>query len=186
MDANPRDRCFTLLELLVVITLMSIALGMTVFRFAGLTDASRLRSAAAQFEAVLRNAQSAARLSGTPRLIEYTTDGDHVIVRAPQVSDDTWMWNDGTTYDTATRVKIVRVLVEGRESRSGDRPAIRIMPNGGVSNHALVFTLHELWAVLVVRGWQELTFVPLDRKPNATSYELLLMETKNGNARNTT
>lgn len=58
------QHAFTLLELLVVMTLMSVIVGMAVFRLDGVSYHTRLQSFAAQLNAVLGRVRTQARTSG--------------------------------------------------------------------------------------------------------------------------
>lgn len=173
-----RNAAFTLLELLIVVTLMMAAVGMTVFRLDGLSDTSRLRSAAMQMASLLRLTQTQARTSGSPRLVEYAIDSDRVLVRAPQMQDDVWEWDAGVEYLTVTGVHVQRVLVEGagEETEPDKKFSIRVRPDGRYRAHAIVLMLHDRWAVAVARDLAEPRCLLLDSEPHATTFELLMLE----------
>ena len=173
-----RRASFTLLELLVVVTLMSVAVGMVVFRLDGVSDTTRLRSSATQIGSLLRLTQIQARTSGSPRLFEYVTDRDRVVVRAPQTQEDGWRWDEGLEYSIGTGVRIRRVLVEGNRemNRDSDAHRIRIGADGRCRAHAVVLAIHERWAVVVLAGLTEPRCVLLTRAPQAGSFELLVVE----------
>lgn len=171
---------FTLVELLVVITLMSLAVGMTVFRLDGVSAHGRLRSTATQLAAVLHLARTEAQASGTPRLLEYQPDARQVVARRPTVQDGTWEWGTGIHYELSTRVPIVRVTVEGdRESEGEDQQegsSIRVDANGNYRAHAIVLGTGDRCVVVLFRPLEEPEYVFRMRLPQAPTFALLLVE----------
>ncbi len=176
-------RGFTLIELMVVTALMSIAVGMAVFRLDGLGDSGRLRSTASQLASIVRQAQMQACTSGSPRLIEYSVDGARITLHSPKQSESSWRWDSGLEYTVLGGAGIDRILVEGSDgevsSRGGtedDVLNIRIGPDGRYIAHAVVLTVHTRWAVVVLRPVERPWHMLLESKPSATSFDLLMLD----------
>ncbi len=187
-----RVRCkraigFTLLELMVVVTLMAVAVGLTVFRLDGLTETSRLRSGAAQLDALLRLTTTQARTSGQPRRVEYLRERDRVVVHAPRREGERWRWDEGAEYRIGTGIQVHRVLREGdgdMEAEKGDH-TVRIGADGRCPAHAVILKLHDRYAVILLGGPGGVResgeaggarLVLLEARPQATRYEHLLIE----------
>lgn len=173
-----RRSCFTLLELLVVTSLMAVAVSAVVVRMDGLTDHGRLRSAAVQIGSLLNLTQVQARTGGMPRLLEYLAETDRVTVRSPRRNDGRWEWSDPIEYRTATGVRIISVLVEGEDPAEidGTARAIRVGADGRCRSYAVILELHGLYAIVVHRGTEEPHYTFVDREPQAESFELLAVE----------
>lgn len=173
-----RASAFTLVELLVVVTLMTIAVGMAALRLDGLTASGRLQSAGAQIGALVRLTQSHAQTSGTPRMVEYLIHQDRVVVRSAIEQHGTWAWDEGREYNTGTKVSIERVLVEGEQDWDGSssRCAIRVGADGRFRAHVVIISVGERYAVTILRSLQQPSCVLLDRPPQAVTFELLTME----------
>lgn len=171
-----RRASFTLLELLAVVTLMSVAVGFATLRLDGLGDTGRLRGAAGQIASILRLTQAVARTSGEPRLVEYVQDDASLIVHAPTRTDDSWQWSTGQPYPLAGGVRIDRLLIEGATDSERHDRQVRLRPDGHYLAHAVVLVLHGRYAVLVVRSFEAPRCVMLDHAPQAASFDLLLLE----------
>lgn len=183
MQRRLTHRGFTLIELMVVTALMSIAVSMAVFRLDGLSDSGRLRSTASQLASVVRQAQMQACTSGSPRLIEYAVDGARITLHSPKQSEGSWRWDSGLEYTVLGGVRIDRILVEGSDgdvsSRGGteeDVLNIRIGPDGRYIAHAVVLTVHDRWAAVVLRHVEQPWHILLESKPSATSFDLLMLD----------
>lgn len=171
-------QAFTLLELLVVISLMMVAIGMAAFRMDGLTDSSRLRSGATQLISLVRLTQTQARAAGEPRQVEYRLGSDRIVVHSPQENDGTWTWDQGLEYIASTGVQIKGVLIEGNNEYSQDanKWAIRVGPDGRHRAHAVILEIHGRYAVVVLRRVGAPRCVFPEEAPHATSFELLMLE----------
>ena len=171
------DVSFTLIELLVVVTLMTVAVGIVTLRLDGLTDAGRLRSTASQLAAVVRLTRADARTSGAPRAIEVAAGEDKVLVRLPRQRDGLWEWGEPVEHGIAGGARIDRVIAGdvGLPSK-GNLTAVRIGPDGRHRPFAVVLTLHDRWAVVLMARSRAPKYVVLDRAPRAESYSALLLE----------
>ncbi len=77
------DRGFTLLELIVVLTIISVLMAVTAPRLAGRSQASALRSAGHQLQTLAAAARARAVLSGRVVGVMLSADGDELrLVRA--------------------------------------------------------------------------------------------------------
>ncbi len=169
---------FTLVELVVVLALMSTALGLVVLHLDGFSDGSRLRSAAAQMAAWVRLAQTEAKVSGMPRLIEYDSGNGWVTLRKPRIQKGSWAWDDGVKYDTGTAVRIERVIGETQSAMQDQRGPyeVHVSPDARFPMHALVLALHDHWAVVVLRSFEEPKIVFTSRPPQAREFDILTVE----------
>ena len=182
--ASTQRPCFTLLELLVVMALMSVAVGLVVFRLDGLTENGRLQSAAYQFASIVRLAENEARLSGTPRLLEYALDQDGVRLRKPREVEGVWEWDPGTEFQTATGVAVKDVI---REHSYAEHETERIIPvriqgDGRWPRHAVVLDLHQRFAVLFLEAGGTPRVIMSASPPSATCFHELraLLENDRG------
>ena len=172
-----RPPAFTLVELMVVITIMSVAVGTVVLRFDGFTDRSRLESTAAQFFSLLQLASTQAQTTGEPRLIEYPLGTSGVRIRKPRLTNETWEWDEGLEFALATGVTVERMVIEGdAPASSGRTAAIRVRSDGRFPRHAVILGLHGTFAVVLVDSRGEPQFHLLDRRPQSGTWDLLLLE----------
>ena len=172
---------FTLIELMVVITLMTLTVSAAVLRLDGLTARTRLESAGRRMMSVVKLARTEARTTGRPRLIEYSVaDAAEVSVRRPVRSGGTWSWGDAVSVPLDRAVRIERVLVEGtdRSESDSDVTAIGVRPGGRHRSHAVVLRCGERFAAVFLESAISDRFVLFDRPPQAVSFELLLMEAR--------
>ncbi len=169
---------FTLVELVVVLALMSTALGLVVLRLDGFSDHGRLRSTAGQLAAWIRLAQTEAKVSGVPRLIEYDFEEGRVTLHKPRIQKGAWAWDDGVKYDTGTAVRIERVVDESQSAMKDTRGVcdVRVGPDGRFPTHALVVALHDRCAIVVLRSFEEPRVVFASRLPQAREFDLLMLE----------
>ena len=175
---------FTLIEVLVVVTLMAIAVGFTTVRLAGVTTMSRLESAVAQMRSIIRLTCNQARITGQPRLIEYAKGSDSLLVKAPALRGDDWAWDDGLTFLTVAGVQIERVLIEGDapDRETLDAWSVRVGDDGRAPRHAVIVSLHGHYAALVHAGGSETRTVMFDHRPEAATYELLMLDVERTDA----
>jgi type II secretion system protein H len=176
-----RDRprsAFTLIELMAAITLMTLAVSIAVFRLDGLSAATRIESVARRMMSTVELARTEARTTGRPRRIEYPIGAARVSVRRPERSGGTWSWGDAIFSPPDKEVNVDRVLVEGTESGAGDSDVIAIVvrPGGRHRSHAVVLRCGERFAAVFLESAIADRFVLWDRRPQALSFELLVME----------
>ena len=178
MPTRSRPPGFTLIELLAVVTLMSVAVGMLVFRMDGLTDRGSLQSAATQLSSLVRLAQTQARTDGSPRLIEYLVDSDRAVIRAPKEENGGWHWSHDTEYLTNTGTRIEDVVVEGTIPTAMDDNdyVIRIRADGRFRAHAVILRRHELYAVTILQATEKPRLAIVQKRPQTASFELLMLE----------
>ena len=177
---------FTLIELVVVVSLMCVTVGMVVFRLDGVSDRGRLRSTATQMAVLLRLAQTQARTSGVPRLMRYHPSSDRVSIHVPAEREGVWDWNEGLEFLTATGAGIERVLIEGHHlDGEEDRPAIRIGADGRYPNHVVILSTPALQAIVVARGAEDIRCEFLASPLEGISYELLVLELEQSGERPT-
>lgn len=169
---------FTLIELVVVMALMSTALGLVVFRLDGFTETGRVRSAGAQLAAWVQLSQSEAVVSGVPRLLRYDLDTSRLVLHKPASRNGSWSWDDGAAFEVGGGVQIQRVVREGAVTSDPheDASSVRIDPEGRIPSHAVVLALHERFAVLILRSFAEPRLVLRAKLPQAQAFDLLLTE----------
>ncbi len=173
---------FTLIELVVVMALMSVAVSMTVWRLDGLTEHGRLQSTASQILSLVELTRTHAQTSGSPRLIEYVKNQDQLVIRQPQNMNQSMnkerSWNSGQTYELATGVHITTVLLEGTRDASemNDRRNLRIGADGHFCAHMVILSLHDRYAVVVLSRYESPYVVFTDQKPQTASYDLLMLQ----------
>jgi len=97
-DRNPGSRsAFTLVEMLVVITIMLVMMGVTVAVINVSVEGERIRSGASQVQSYLAGARDRAAFAGRPCGVRFILDGlDDTLVRSMlyiQVPDD---WQQGS------------------------------------------------------------------------------------------
>jgi len=111
MRTRQRGRAVTLLELMAVITLLSLGVGLTTLNTRGASDMSRLRAAALQIGAVYRLAALEATRSGMPRalLLEPT----QIAVKKPAHLDGAWRWSVSPPVALVRKVRIVDAYPAG-------------------------------------------------------------------------
>lgn len=169
---NSTDAAFTLVELLVVVTLMGIALGLTVFRLDSLSENGRLQSATRQAEFVLRLAMTEARTTGEPRLVVFVAGGDRIKLHAP--SKNNGGWDEGRLLQTNTGAKFGRLMFEDETRRVGN--AIRVNGQGRCSDHAVLLERQGKYAVLFWSAGMEAEHRIIDRRPLADDLAALRRE----------
>lgn len=160
---NSTTAAFTLVELLVVVTLMGIALGLTVFRLDSPSENGRLQSATRQAESVLRLAMTQARTTGEPRLVLFDAGSDRIRLHA--TSKSTGGWDEGRLLQTNTGAKFDRLLFEDGTRQVGN--AIRVNGQGQCSDHAVLFERQGKYAVLLWSAGMEAEHRIIDRRPLA-------------------
>lgn len=103
MRAQPRIS-FTLIELMVVVTLITIAIGWATVDLQGVSERTRLRAAATQIGAVHRMAAMAASTSSLPRRMRW--DSRSCRVAKPVFKNGEWAWGSEVRFDLVDRVRI--------------------------------------------------------------------------------
>ncbi|MEK6674128.1 MAG: prepilin-type N-terminal cleavage/methylation domain-containing protein, partial [Planctomycetota bacterium] len=169
---------FTLVELLVVITLMSLAVGVAVFRMDGFSDSANLRSAANQLASWVRLTQTQARTSGQPRLLEYGPKSCTLRVQRPYEQDGAWSWQEGAEFSVNPAVHLRRVLVENDFDRVRELTPTQLVvgPSGHYPAHAVLVDRHDVVGVLLLAAWEEPRFLILPRMPSSVTLENLRIE----------
>ena len=174
MQRRPRTS-FTLIELLVVLALLSLAAGMTVTRYDGLSASGRLRSAASQMVSWMKLGCREARLAGEPRLVLY--EQRSMTLRKPIADGSAWRWDEGRKLPWPHGVVLQPVL---HQAASDAGFTIAIAPNGRVPSHAVVLGAADQGAVAVFQGGQSRIEFP-SRPVQATTFEALLVELAHAN-----
>jgi|GEM_PF-3441003 len=98
---------FTLLELVVVVTLITLAIGWTTLDLQGVADRAALQTAAAQIAAIQRTVSQAASTSGMPRKLAWSPRG--CTVYRPQWVESQWRWVAGPRFELVRRVELRNV-----------------------------------------------------------------------------
>lgn len=97
----------TLLELLVVATLITLAVGFTTISVGGMTDDATLHAAASRIGAAYRLALSEASRSGLPHLLLLERRGCRIA--RPAWTEAGWTWQSGASFDLPDRTRLTDV-----------------------------------------------------------------------------
>ncbi len=100
----PSRSAFTLIELVVVVTLITMAIGWATVDLQGVSERTRLRAAATQIGAVHRMAVMAASTSSLPRRMRW--DSRSCTVAKPVFKEGAWVWGSPVKFELVIRVRI--------------------------------------------------------------------------------
>ncbi|MGD2109476.1 MAG: prepilin-type N-terminal cleavage/methylation domain-containing protein [Phycisphaerae bacterium] len=140
MSGSVKKSGLTLLELVIVMTLMALAVGVSTIGLPGLSDQGRLESAAAQLGNVIRLASCTATRSGLPRMLAFDDHG--CTVKKPVRRDGTWAWSSGSRIDLIPKVRITGVSDDGADrDRRAPQPPWMVLVQPGTRHVRHVFTL---------------------------------------------
>ena len=98
---------FTLLELLVVAALLTVAVGVATLNLHGMSDQARLQAAATQVGAVYRLAVCEAARSDRPRVLQF--DRCACMVGKPAHREGVWIWSFAPRIELVSKVRILKV-----------------------------------------------------------------------------
>lgn len=145
---------FTLIELMVVVTLMAIAVATVTVRLDGWTTRGRLRSAAHQIGTFHHLAQLEATTSASPRRLVFPPAASHCLLQQPQRTGSYWTWSGGRALHWNDGTVLERlILAEDRLSpEPGDLMAVRIHADGTSPIFACVLTTGPRRAAVLVSG----------------------------------
>lgn len=157
---------FTLIELMAVAALLAVATAVVAIAFAGVSDAQRLRATAEQITSIVRQVQSEAQMTGQPRKIEFTEDGEVTISR-PVIRDGLAAWESAGAYRIARGASAESIVYEdGRSSIQ----SLRIDANGRFLECGLVLGAGDSIAAVMLSPWLAAEYAVL--KPGATRASL--------------
>lgn len=139
-----RARAFTLIELMVVATLLAIAVASVALHAGDITTRGRLRAAAGQLANAHRLARIEAIGSGRPRLLVF--EAARIVLQEPVLESRRWQWADGRFLNLPRRVQIQ--LLPGTE-RAG---SITVRGDGNAPDYTCVLTLDEAHLAVAVEG----------------------------------
>lgn len=111
MKSHCCHRAFTLLELLAVMTLMTMVVAYVVVDMQGISNEGALRAATEQLSSVFRLAISESALTNRPHVVRL--GGATCVVRRPVLRDQEWSWQDDTRFDLVHGVTVVDVRTDG-------------------------------------------------------------------------
>ncbi len=178
--SNHDRKGFTLVEVMVVMVLMSMAVTLAVTKLDGLTVSGRLESSASQLAAWFELARLDARSTAAPRRVLYASGPDRLAIQRPVQRDGRWLWGADQVFELVGGVRVDRVLVEGvpydAESRATAEVAVRIDGSGGFRSHAVILGVHDAWIVVDHSAWNRSRIVRVAKRPGAVTYELLSLE----------
>ena len=145
MKRSPtRARAFTLIELMVVATLLAIAVASVALHAGDITTRGRLRAAAGQLANVHRLARIEAIGSGRPRRLVF--GAARIVLQEPVLDSRRWQWSDGRFLVLPRRVQI-QLLSETKGSTS-----ITVRGDGNSPDYTCVLTLDEARMAVAVEG----------------------------------
>ena len=113
---------FTLLELIVVVTLLTIAVGFATVNLRGFSDRARLHAAATQIGSFYRVARLSALRSGMPCVLRFNRR--ECTLATPNEQEGQWVWSDESQITLVGKVGIVDVQTTWLEDEreAGDSP----------------------------------------------------------------
>ena len=173
----PPWRGFTLLELLVVTTLMALAVGLVTLKLDGLTASGRAGCVATQVGSYVRLAQVEARTSGQARIVEVDVElGVVRIQRTPMIKTP----KPPLELKLGSKAALTGVWFEN-ECREVDQGlwSMRIDGNGRFRRCGLIFRSQETCAVCLLTCIEPPKVWVLREKPKATNLEELRAELVN-------
>lgn len=177
---NPMRAAFTLVELLVVVTLMTLAVGLTVFRLDSLSENGRLQSATRQAESILRFSACQARTTGEPRLVVFDRESDRFRLKAPAQEEGRWHWDEGRLFQTNSGAQFTRLMFEGGANQQQEESAIRVGGQGRYPACGVIFELHGRYSVFLTdQDGSEHRI--LDAQPQARDLAAIRLELEGGN-----
>lgn len=146
---------FTLLELVVVVTLITLAVGWTTLDLHGVSDRAVLQTAATQIGAVQRTVAQAASTTGMPRKIVW--DRRSCTVFRPVLHEGEWRWSPVSEFGLVKKVWLRNVNVRpgaaGKE-RSGPPWNVILTPgNTAVEYRFQLETTQGLDGAVIVDGF---------------------------------
>lgn len=100
-------RGFTLLELLVVLTLMTVTIGIATISVGGMTDQARIYAAATRIGTAYRLAAFDSARSGLPHMLQL--DRKNCRVAQPVWREEAWSWSSGPSFEMPGKVRLVGV-----------------------------------------------------------------------------
>jgi type II secretory pathway pseudopilin PulG len=136
--------------MMVVLVLISLAVGMTVVGFDGFTQRARLRSSLAQVASVHALARTQALCDGRPRLLQFDTD--RCVVRHPEPTSNRWEWSSGIPFIVGRGVSIQEVVTEDGVGGDTRLPTIRVGSDGTSGPYAVVVVAGEATGAVVIDG----------------------------------
>ena len=115
-------RAFTLVELVAVVTLLSIVVGVTTLSVRGMSDQQTLAVAADQIAAMYRLVQSEAAATGRPRMLTFDRGGCRPA--KPLKLDGEWQWVQAPRMELVGKV----FIADARGSSAADTSVRREPP----------------------------------------------------------
>ena len=165
--ANSKDtrRGLTLLELLIVLTLMTVTIGIATLGVGGMTDQARIYAAATRIGTAYRLAASDAARSGLPRMLQL--DSKNCRVARPVWREDGWTWSSGSSFEMPSNVRLVGVMraAVANEGLFAEPPWLIAVPPG-VRNVPYTFVLRMGDRVQGLAVIDALTGTPMVRMVN--------------------
>ena len=113
MSARGRRSGFSLLELAVVVTLMTVLVGVSTLSARGMTELSRIEAAGMRIGSLHRLVVIEANRSHRPRLVTIEPLG--CVIAKPVLRDGAWTWLAAPPIRWPESVRVVSVTPEGGE-----------------------------------------------------------------------
>ena len=144
MKRLTRVRAFTLIELMVVVTLLAIAVASVALHSGDITTRGRLRAAANLLASAHRLARIEAIGSGRPRRLVF--GAARIVLQEPVLESRRWQWSDGRVLLLPRRVQI-QLLPDAERTTS-----ITVRGDGNAPDYKCVLTLDEARMAVAVEG----------------------------------
>jgi len=141
---------FTLIEIMVVITLLAIAVGGATLQLDGVTTRGRLRSAALLIEGYHRLARIEVISSGQPRRLVFGRNTSRCLLQRSEHDGLLWTWSTGLRFELPRGVRVARVMVPNTES--SELESIRVHADGTATPYACVLSVGQLALAVVIDG----------------------------------
>lgn len=124
-----RRPAMTIVELMVVITILALAVGVLTVNVHGVSDSVRLRSAADQIASIYNLALASAARTGLPHVMQFDSTG--CVIQAPRKSDGRWTWHDTADLRLIEGVQIIRSVNANEPGDARQEPPWRVAVNRG-------------------------------------------------------
>lgn len=135
------QRAFTLVELMAVTVVLSLAVGMVAVSLNGVTRKGRLTTAMRQVASFDQAARVQALAEGILRSVEFKRDSNRIRTRKLETAEGKWRWTTGSTLRLTAGPRIKKVVFPERVN-SGDSNSlwkIRINSDGASASYGVVF-----------------------------------------------
>ncbi len=149
-DRRGRNRGITLIELLAVVTLLSLAVGALTVGMDGFTEEGRLRAAANQIVTLHQTARLEAVSGGSPRQLVFEQDGRTIRIERPDVIGRRWQWVLDREAQLSAQVTLGRVTIANSDDT--EYREVRIHADGTSPKYMVELKTGKMRAFVTIDG----------------------------------